>query len=214
MPFVKKIELEQGILGIWELTDSVESLISDFHFSENEKAEFKKFSLKKRQSEYIAIRLLLQQLMGEKTEIIYQESGRPLIKNSSLNVSISHSSDLVVVLLSENSVGIDVENVNRKIIPVAKRFLHNEELAWIEKTENIQNLTILYWGAKESIFKCTCQSGVQYDTQIFIPPFDFGKTDFFNGKLITENREELFNLWYFYFKNNMIVYCVEVKNEI
>ena len=214
MPFVKKIELEHGTLGIWELTESAESLMADFQFSENEKVEFKKFSFQKRRSEYIAIRLLLQQLIGEKTEIVYQKSGRPLLINSPLNISISHSSDLVVVLISDKSVGIDVENVNRNIIPVAKRFLHYEELAWIEKTGNMQNLMILCWGAKESIFKCTRQSGIQYDTQIFIPPFEFEKSDFFKGKLITLNGEELFNLWYFYFKNNMIVYCVEVKNMI
>ena len=214
MPFVKKIELEHGTLGIWELTESAESLMADFQFSENEKVEFKKFSFQKRRSEYIAIRLLLQQLIGEKTEIVYQKSGRPLLINSPLNISISHSSDLVVVLISDKSVGIDVENVNRNIIPVAKRFLHYEELAWIEKTGNMQNLMILCWGAKESIFKCTQQSGVQYDTQIFIPPFEFENRDFFNGKLITSNGEELYNLWYFYFKNNMIVYCVEVKNMI
>ena len=213
MPFVKKIETENGIIGIWELTDSTDSLIANFRFSENEEAEFKKFSFKKRQSEYLATRLLLQQLLNEKTEIIYLKSGRPQIINSSLNISLSHSADLLVIFISANQVGIDVEKVNRNIQPVAKRFLHKDELAWIEKSENIQNSMILYWSAKEAIYKCCNQSGVQFDTQIYIPPFEFGKTNFFNGKLTTQNRQENYNLWYFYFQNNIIVYCVEVKNN-
>jgi hypothetical protein len=43
MPFVKKIAVENGIIGIWEITESAGSLISIFQFSENEKNEFKKF---------------------------------------------------------------------------------------------------------------------------------------------------------------------------
>jgi phosphopantetheine--protein transferase-like protein len=213
MPFVKKIEVENGILGIWELTESIDSLIADFQFSENEENEFKRFLLKKRQSEYLAIRLLLQQMLNEKSEITYLKSGRPQIKNSSLNISISHSTDLVVIFISESQVGIDVENIKRNIQSVAKRFLHSKELEWIEKSENIQDLMILYWGAKEAVYKCCNQSGVQFDTQIYIPQFEFGKTNFFNGKLTTQNRHENYNLWYLYFRNNIIVYCVEVKNN-
>lgn len=214
MPFVKKIEVENGVLGIWELTDSTDSLINDFQFSEKEEIEFKKFILKKRQKEYLATRLLLQQLMNSKSEIIYQKSGQPQIKNSPLNISISHSADLVVILISEGVVGIDVEKVTRNIEPVAKRFLHKNEMEWINKTPNPKDSMILCWGAKEAIFKCTNQTGVQFDTQIFIPSFEFGKTDFFNGILTARKSIENYNLWYFYFENNIIVYCVEVKNII
>lgn len=213
MPFVKKIEVENGILGIWELTDSIDSLIADFQFSEDEGVEFKMFILKKRQKEFLATRLLLQHLLGTKTEIIYQKSGRPQIKNSTLQISISHSADFVVIFISESLVGIDVEKNNRNIEPVAKRFLHKDELAWIEKTGNLKDSMTLCWSAKEAIFKCSNQSGVQFDTQIFIPPFEYGEAESFNGILTAENCEENYKLWYFYFQNNIIVYCVEVKNN-
>ena len=213
MPFARKIEVENGILGIWELTESTDSLIAGFRFSDNEEKEFQKYSFKKRQSEYIASRLLVQHLLNKKTEIIYLKSGKPKIKNSTLNISISHSANLVVAFISDDQVGIDVENVDRNIQPVAKRFLHNNEMQWIVKSENIQYLMVLFWGAKESIYKCCNQSGVQFDTQIHIPPFEFGKTDFFTGKLITPKKQENYNLWYFYYQNNIIVYCVEVRNN-
>lgn len=214
MPFVKKIEVENGLIGIWEITESAGSLIGVFPFSEVEEIEFQKFKGEKRQKEYLATRLLLQNILGKKTEIFYQESGRPQIKNSSLNISISHSADYIVIFISKDSAGIDVENIHRNIDRVTKRFLHPEELSWIEKTDNRQIVKMIYWCAKEAIFKCSCESGVRFDTQIFIPPFDFEKNNLFNGKLITPNQEENFNLWYFYFGNNMIVYCVEVKNKM
>lgn len=214
MPFVKKIEVENGLIGIWEITETADSLISDFHFSKDEETEFQKFKGEKRQKEYLITRLLLQHLLGEKTEITYQESGKPLLKNSAKQISISHSAEFVVIFISNELAGIDVENINRNIDRVTKRFLHPEELAWIEKSDHRQISKMLCWCAKEAIFKCSCENGVQFDNQIFIPPIDIGKTDFFNGRLITESGVENYNLWYFYFGNNLIVYCVEVKNKL
>jgi len=213
MPFVKKIKVKNGIIGIWELTESAESLISTFQFSENEAVEFKKFKGEKRQKEYLATRLLLQQLFNEKAEITYQKSGRPQLKDSVLNISISHSAELVVVFISKELVGIDIEGVYRKIDRVTKRFLHAKELEWIEKSENSQSLKITFWCAKEAIFKCSFEAGVQFDTQIFIPPFEIEKTSNFEGILTSEKGVENYSLWYLQFQNNIIVYCVEVKNK-
>ena len=214
MPFVKKIEVENGIIGIWEITESADSLVPVFHFSEDEKTEFQKFKGEKRQKEYLITRLLLQHLLNEKTEITYQKSGRPQLKNQSKHISISHSAEFVVTFISNDLAGIDVENIHRNIDRVTKRFLHPKELAWIEKSDNRQISKMICWCAKEAIFKCSCIDRVQFDKQIFIPRFEIGKTDFFNGRLITSNGEENYNLWYFHFGNNMIVYCVEVKNTV
>jgi len=213
MPFVRKIEIETGIIGIWKITESADSLFAAFQFSENEDTEFNKFIIDKRRIEYLATRLLLQQLLNKKNEIVHEKSGRPLIKNSNLNISISHSADFVVIFISNHSIGIDVENVNRKIDRVTNRFLHPDELAWVKKSGNLQSLKILLWCAKEAIFKCSCQAGVQFDTQIYVSPFDFEKSNFFKGKLTTINGEENFNMWYFHEQNNIAVYCVEVKRN-
>jgi len=213
MSFLKKIEVENGVLGIWELTDTTDSLVAVFQFSESEEAEFKRFSLKKRQAEYLSTRLLLQQMLGAKTEITYQKSGRPQIKNSTKNISISHSADFVAIFISDDLSGIDVEIATRSIDKVTHRFLHKNELDWIEKSENPQFLKILFWCAKEAVYKCSNREGVQFDTQIFINPFDFGKTDCLLGKLTTQNQTDNYSLHYFSFKNNIFVYCVEVKNK-
>ncbi len=214
MPFIKKIEVENGILGIWELTEPIDSLKAAFQFSENEKEEFNKFALKKRQSEYLASRLLLPQLLGKKAEIIYHESGRPQIKNSTKNISISHSANLVAIFISDDLVGIDVEIADRNIDKVVGRFLNPKELEWIEQTSNPKFLKMLFWCAKEAIYKCACQHGIQFDTQIHIQPFDFTNSDFFEGKVIFQNSVAIYNLRYFQLENNIAVYCVEVKNSL
>ncbi len=214
MPFVKKINIESGILGIWEFTESASSLISGFPFSEAENTEFKQFKFEKRQKEYLATRLLLNKLLGAKTEIIYHHSGRPLIKNPSQRLSISHSAELAVVFVSDKPAGIDVECINRNIEKVTRRFLNPTELNWVDKTDDKQFLKIMLWCAKEAVFKCSQKNGVQFDKQILIPPFNFTESSAFTGTLTSENQTEHYELHYIYFRNNIIVYCIENENSI
>ncbi|KAF0235222.1 MAG: siderophore biosynthesis regulatory [Prolixibacteraceae bacterium] len=211
MPFLKKIVTENGVIGIWKITEPAGSLISAFQFSENKKTVFQNFKGERRQKEYLATRLLLQNILGEEAEVIYHESGKPLLKNSTLNISISHSSDYVVVFVSKEMCGIDIENEDRNIDLVTKRFLHTEELAWIEKSNQRQMLKIMHWCAKEAIFKCSCETGVRFDTQIFITPFEIGKAEFFSGKLTAGNRVVQYILRHFNVGDNMVVYCIEDK---
>lgn len=214
MPFVKKIETEVGVLGIWKVSEPAETLRSELNFSESEKLEFEKLRFEKRQVEYLASRLLLNELLDSKTEIFYNQPGKPFLKNNPLHISISHSSDFVVLILSKQNTGIDVEQLNRNIDKVANRFLSQSELMDVQSSSNPQTARIIYWGAKESIFKCTHFHGVQFNTQILINAFQIEKEGFFEGKLIAENQVEFYKLWYFTIENNMVVYCVENRNNL
>jgi phosphopantetheinyl transferase len=213
MPFFKTINIKNGILGIWKLSDTVEDLINQFHFTQTELDEYKKFAIDRRKAEYLATRLLLQQLLKEKKEIIYQPTGKPQIKYSKKKISISHSADFVAIIVSDKEVGIDVENAQRNIEKVSRRFLHPDETLWIEKSDDVQFLKILSWCAKEAIYKCSKHTGVQFNTQIIIPSFDFKKNNSFFGKLTDADCEKKYKLWYYYFQNNIAVYCVEEQNN-
>jgi 4'-phosphopantetheinyl transferase EntD len=212
MPFVTEIQTKFGRAGIWELTESPQELTEYFQFSPLEKTEFEKINAPKRQTEYLAIRLLLQKLSGRKTEISYQPDGKPVLKESKLNISISHSANLVVVLLAETACGVDAELKDRSIENVAKRFLHPDEISHINSSGNRRFLQILHWCAKEAIFKCSRQHGIQFDKQIKIEPFDAVTETFFRGILYSENTTEHFSLQWMKFKNNIIVFCVEIEN--
>ncbi len=210
MPFVKKIDTEIGVLGIWELTEPPSSLLSAFNFSETERIEFGKIKFEKRKTEYLATRLLLECLLNEKTEIVYLSSGKPTLKNNPLNISISHSANLVAILISAHKIGIDVEIENRPIDKVVHRFLSQTEMLDVQNSMNEQKTKIIYWGAKESIFKTTDFNGVKFDRQISISPFNLEPEGCFSGKLTMEEVEESYKIWYFSYQNNSIVYCVEV----
>lgn len=209
MPIVKKIETEEGILGIWEIEESVEELERSFHFTEMEKADFQRIKFDKRKKEFLSTRLLIELLVGTKVEIEYSNSRAPLLKNDSRFISISHSDDLVTVFLSSKCrIGIDAERIDRNIGNAAKRFLSNKEIEDIQHLNNQQIGKITYWCAKESIFKCTLQERILFSTQIAIAPFLLEVEGTFNGTLNTNSGIENFKLNYFSYKNNMIVFCV------
>jgi len=214
MPIVKKIETEAGILGIWEIAETSDSLIDKYRFSYTEKEKFDTLKAEKRRLEFIASRLLIQNILSGKNEVIYHESGKPTLKDQLYNISISHSSTLVVVLISEKNIGIDVELCNRDINRVSKRFLSKEEFNTVENSEDPQTVKIIYWGAKESIFKCSDYNGVHFYKQILIFPFKLSEEGTFYGKLTSGENTEFFKLWYFKFQNNMVVFCVEDKNNL
>lgn len=206
MALSEKIITEAGLLGIWEISESSDDLFSIFKFSETEKNEFSKIKAERRKTEYLAVRLLLQELLNKKQEIQYQQSGKPELKSIKKNISISHSSNFIVILLSDKKIGIDVEVAQRDIEKVATRFLHKNELKQIHNESNQQLAKILYWSAKEAIFKCTDEQHIEFRDHIFIDPFTIEKEGKFTGTL---NKKVRYNLCYLLYQNNVIVYCVE-----
>ncbi len=210
MPLLKKIKLQEGVLGIRELTDPSSVLLPRYQLSAAEKTAFEKLKLEKRRKEFLAVRLIVQDLISEKKEIVYEKTGRPQLKDSPFFISISHSSELAAVLLSEKTAGIDVENIHRNIAPVARRFLTEEELRQIAPGEKAARTQITYWSAKEAIFKCSCIPNIQFNQHIQIHPFNLEKEGKFRATLQSGGTKSRFSLSYFFFKNNVIVCCVEV----
>lgn len=214
MPFIQQIQFEYGNAGIWEMTETPAELLNRLKLSDAGKARFSMISAPKRQIEFLATRILTEKITGEKSEIVYQPDGKPTLLNSRKFISISHSANLVVVFISELNCGVDVETINRDTDRIAKRFLHPAEMEDIQKSDQPKLLQLLYWCAKEAIFKCSPQKGVQFNKQILITPFDLTCEREFKAVLNSEAGTENFNLWFLSVKNNMLVFCVEMgKNE-
>jgi phosphopantetheinyl transferase len=214
MPFIQKIVFEEGCAGIWEMAETPAELLNLVKLTEAEKTHFLKISAPKRQVEFLATRILTEKITGEKSEIVYQTDGKPTLLNRWEFISISHSANLVVVFISKLNCGVDVETINRDTDRIAKRFLHPSEMENIQKSDQPKLLQLLYWCAKEAVFKCSPQKGVQFNEQILIYPFNMNHETHFKASLTSETGTENFSLWFLPLKNNMLVFCVEMgKNE-
>jgi phosphopantetheinyl transferase len=210
MPFIQQIQFEFGNAGIWEMTETPAELLNMIKFSDADNTQFLKILAPKRQVEFLATRILTERITGKKSEIGYQTDGKPTLLNSRKFISISHSANLVAVFISELNCGVDVETINRDTDRIAKRFLHPSEIENIQKSDQPKLLQLIYWCAKEAIFKCSPQKGVQFNEQILIAPFDLTRESDFKAVLTSEAGTENFNLWFLPVKNNMLVFCVEM----
>lgn len=200
------------MLGFWELKESCGELLGEFSFSEKEQMEFSTISNDKRKCEFMAVRLLLHEMLRCKKELYYSGSGKPLLEDG-LNISISHSPELAVVLLADKPAGIDVESMHRRTDRIAKRFLSDIELQHVNSTPDPAYTRIIYWCAKEALFKCTPHDGIDFKSQILIKPFlpamNMGN---FSGQLLKNNQPANYIFNYCIVSNSVVVYCTEEES--
>lgn len=209
MPIIETQHITHGQIGIWELTETVEELLQQVVLTEDEQERLQNMKVERRQKEFLAARALLQNLLDCEQKIIYNPSGKPALEDSELQISITHSANLVALFISAQNIGIDAEQTDRNISKVIKRFLHQSELQFLQEQADQQKTAILLWSAKEAIFKCATEQGIQFNEQIIIAPFQPEKDHTFDGTLHQNGKQYHFVLHHFSVKGNVVVYCVE-----
>lgn len=83
--------------------------------------------------------------------LLHNELGQPYLAGCNESISISHCEDTIVVAMSSNKVGVDVE----KRLPNKghELFLADEEYALFNKSKNKDDLLTTLWTLKESYVK-------------------------------------------------------------
>ena len=131
-------------------------------FTENEINQVlvaNKIKSKKRALEILCTRTLLMQ-MGEKGEISYNIDGAPKLSNNKY-ISISHSSEIVSIILSNNKCAIDIEKISDRANQAYNRF--ESETKFTEKNPDFATLV---WSAKECIFKLNQKGNIDFKEDI------------------------------------------------
>jgi phosphopantetheinyl transferase len=146
----------------------------------------------KRQLEAKGIAFLLKKLFpAENIQLQYTAEKKPFLEGSDCHISISHSHDMLAILVSkEHSTGVDVELIREKVINIKHKFLNEQELSFAEN--DIEKLTTL-WAAKEAIFKAHGKKGVEFATNISIDPFSEEEKNF-RGRMDLPNFKKSWQL--------------------
>jgi 4'-phosphopantetheinyl transferase EntD len=144
-----------------------------------------------RKREWLSVRLLLKELLGGETEILYTESGKPYLIDHPYRISISHSKDYVAIALDRNGFpGIDIEYLSSRINKVKDRFISDSEEQNLSHNNKEVHL-LLHWSAKESMFKALDEQNVEFKTCLHINPFEpvmSTLSSFTSYETRTENR--------------------------
>ena len=156
--------------------------------------------------QFLASRKLIS-LVDPDLRVSYKDD-MPFLSNNR-NISISHSDNLVTILISLNKgIGIDVERINNKVNSIKSKFLNQKEINYLNGYEESRNLTRV-WTAKEAIYKALRMPGIIFSENILIEEFNNESTTGI-GKFISTNQEKKFKL-YFYDLDN---YCLTISQEI
>lgn len=158
--------------GVWKIEEGEAELLSRLTRGDYPllPAEIR---TEKRRREWLAVRVLLKELLGGETRIAYRPDGAPCLPEKQMHISISHTKGFAAVILHEQSpVGIDVEYLSDRIRKVRSRFLCPEEDAMIDAGHETEHL-LLCWCAKETLFKLMGRRGVDFREHLHVQPFAY-----------------------------------------
>lgn len=168
MPLTLHLNIGNGEIGIWKVSEEIEELHLLANLSVSDLITYSGITARHRKKEWLATRTLLNELISEPQLIKYHNDGRPYLENCPINISISHSSGYIAILLHTTSIpGIDIELRSRQVGRVASRFLSTDELNTCnDDTELSNHRKLMYWCAKEAIFKMIPLSNIEFSTDI------------------------------------------------
>ena len=197
----------QNILVVVPLQEDSESLLSRLSFKDKYLPIIEKMT-ENRKREWLTIRVLIKELLGEEKEILYNSIGKPYLSDNSFYISISHTKGYAALILNkENEVAVDIEKITAKVENVRKRFVNDEEEKALSQT-NEQIHLLLYWSAKESLFKRLGVENVDFKIHLHIRPFEpilREWSDFDAYETRTENQN-CFKIKYLVCENYVLTY--------
>jgi len=161
-------------MGVWHIGETENELLDGLQLSEAEQIFLGSLNNESRRKQWLACRSLLHCLIpGILQEVIYDEFGKPHLKDLSANISFSHSGEFAAVISSRRrNIGIDIEKIQNRIERVKERFLQDMELEQIGHGCLLEKLAI-YWGAKEAVYKIYGRPELEFKKDIFVHYFDY-----------------------------------------
>jgi len=176
MPLYKSITVcADTQLLVWKNTESFEELSRAVNLKEVCVLKMEKMKSESHRKAFLGVRMLMQHIGYTDFDLYYSADGKPHLKDGK-NISITHSYAFSAIIVSDRSIGIDMEMQREKVITIAEKFLE-PEFAFLDPTnlnEYMQKLIIL-WGVKEAVYKMVSRKGLSFKQHIEV--FNFELSD-------------------------------------
>lgn len=203
---LEKIAIEADrVWALWRITED-ETLLSRELDGMEEVPE--SFTNPKKRLEWLAGRVATKAAMKSLNlnfqGITKDEFGKPFPKMSEFHLSLSHSFPYAAVLLDRHfPVGIDLEQPKEKLLKIAPRVHHADELHDLG-TDVVKHC--IYWCAKESMVKLYGKKDLTFAENMFIQPFQRKDEGNITGKLITAHTESIIPMHYVVYDTFIVVF--------
>ena len=195
---------EERSWGIWKITENERTLLDLVRDYESIPDSI---THPEKRLESIAGRVLARNLLealGKPFQGVTKDMfGKPFFKQNTYQLSLSHSYPYVAALTDvHKSVGIDLEQIKKKLLKIAPRVLHVSEL---EDAGQNEVKHCVYWCAKEALIKIYGKKDLSLSQQLFINPFKLEKEGSLIGKILTNETEINVPLQYYVFESYVVV---------
>ncbi|NIJ46218.1 phosphopantetheinyl transferase [Wenyingzhuangia heitensis] len=205
MPLFKTIEIAPNTcVFVWKITETID-VLRDVHLSKNSLNRLNLMKSTSHQKGFLSIRHLLKQIQQNDDDLYYNEFGKPILKNGK-HISITHSYDFSAIVISDISIGIDIEKNRDKITIIKHRFTDLEQHQ-LNDEEYIKKLTFI-WGAKESMFKIHPCGGMSFKNDLIIDKFTSTNA---KGFINTPEMKQDCNIYFHQLENYSL--AIALSNE-
>lgn len=177
MPLYNTIKVNSHTqILVWEVTESFQELFEQVVLNATNRIRLDTMKSEVHQRAFLSVRKLLQETGHTDLDLYYDEFGKPHLKGEK-HISITHSYNFSALIISDKTVGIDIELQRDKIMRIADKFCATEfhflssSLEQENIQEHIRKLTVI-WGAKEAIFKIRNEKGISFKDHINVKAFE------------------------------------------
>lgn len=176
MPLFKTIKFSRSVgtitqILVWKVTESYAELFEQVVLNDNNRIRLEGMKSEMHQRAFLSVRKLLQETGHNDLDLYYDEFGKPHLHGEK-HISITHSHEFSAIIISDETVGIDIELQRDKITRIADKFCDSEfQFLDLDSDEYIKKLTVI-WGVKEAIFKIRNEKGISFKNHIRVCDFD------------------------------------------
>jgi len=203
MPLLKTIALNDYTqLFVWKITETFDELFQSVALKDVSLARVESMKSESHQRGFLAVRRLLMEAGYSDFDLYYDEFGKPHLGNGK-HISISHSHDFSVIVLSDVNVGADLEILKEKTLKLAPRYMDVSHLGNLSKEDQLIKATVV-WGIKESVFKIKNEIGISFKDNIFEDDFNLEEKKC-GVSLQFNDKTERFDIFFEFIENYVFV---------
>ncbi|MDO5106509.1 4'-phosphopantetheinyl transferase superfamily protein [Capnocytophaga sp.] len=201
MPLFETINVDETTcLYVWKVTESLDFLEQEVSLEGVHQVKYDAIKTESDKKNFLATRCILKSLGYAGKDLFYDEKGKPFLKDGK-HISISHSFNMVVVVVSEKPVGVDIEKKRKKIVDVAEKFTQWDYRDTSFSARNVLQKLTMIWSAKEAGFKAHGDPNITV-SQVLVK-------DFFPNDTQTKIKigETFYNVSFMNLDDFVLAYC-------
>lgn len=204
MPIEKIVLDHQRAWALWQISEEEEALAAQM----SQEPVSPAITNTQKRREWLSARILVKEMMtalGASFQGIIKDAfGKPFLNGYPYQLSLSHSFPYVAALIDKSEpVGIDLEQPKEKLLKIAPRILHPEEL--LDAGNDILKHCI-YWCAKEALVKVHGKKDLTFAENLLIDPFFLENEGDIVGRIVVNNTASVVPLHYSVNPNFILVF--------